>query len=656
MLTGQTRRPLIWLCLAVTLLSGVLLAGAMRNAFGAGSEPLLPNLVADPPDNISLATDSSTGTTRLLLRFNGYVHNTGPGALDFRGSREAPKVSKKVEEEVEHAREHEESPLPQKTEEELASPPMKVTQRLFTTNAGNSQESEKYLERPHIEESSGGEMIYVNADGHHHWHLQKVAKYSLWNSTKTAEFAPAQKVGFCLEDSEHVEKEKGPATAVYSDEAPPYRDFCQQYRPNATSVYEGISPGWRDLYRSDLAFQWVDVSNVLPGEYWLREDVNPLGVVKEEPGENQPAYAKTPTIIPGFDALPKTATTEADLPVAVTLESRSWEDSTKPVYTIVSEPEHGTLSGIEVGDRVTYTPTPGYSGPDSFTFAAADPNSQFPQSPAIATVSIVVGEGQLSPSVAIGGAPADMVAGTNVQLSASVSNDSPVVTWSASAGTITSSGLYTAPAVPPPGGTVTVVVRTAKGAHDQRTIEIKPALPPQPAPEAPAPTTPPPTVPQPAPGAPLPTTPSGPGSPPPAGSVSSAPPSSSVSLPSVSRPRAMLVGRKLIMTTYVTKAGHIRLSAYLGHRRLGTCTSRTPAKRTFTCQVTLGSKVSLRARISVWASLRIGRRILQSLRPAAQIAQMKMAGASALVHSEGGSSAQFWCSPSFLPTSAPAFR
>jgi hypothetical protein len=118
----------------------------------------------------------------------------------------------------------------------------------------------------------------------------------------------------------------------------------------------------------------------------------------------------------------------------------------------------------------------------------------------------------------------------------------------------------------------------------------------------------------------------------------------------------MLVGRELIMSTYVAKAGHIRLSAYLGRRRLGTCTSRTPAKRTFTCQVMLGSKVSLDAQISVWASLRIGRRILQSLRPAAQIAQMKMASASALVHSVGGSSGRFWCSPSLLPTLASAFR
>src|ERR1700727_1899137 len=136
-------RPLAGLALVAVLALGLFLAGSTLQAHASGSEPLLPNLVANPPDNVSFETRQTDGgvsgtkvTPELLLRFNGYIHNVGPGALDFRGSREAPKVSKKTTEEVEHAREKEEG-LPQKTEEELASPPMKVFQRLFTTNAGN---------------------------------------------------------------------------------------------------------------------------------------------------------------------------------------------------------------------------------------------------------------------------------------------------------------------------------------------------------------------------------------------------------------------------------------------------------------------------------------------------------------------------------------
>src|SRR5689334_2433428 len=144
---------------AVALAALLLLAlGACARVSPASGATLLPNLVADPPDGQSIATDTSTGTPRLLLRFNGYIHNKGPGAVDFRGSREAPKVSQKVTEEVEKAREKEE-PLPQQVEEELAVPPMKTFQRLFTTSA-----EEKNIERAHIDETSSGELIYSSGD------------------------------------------------------------------------------------------------------------------------------------------------------------------------------------------------------------------------------------------------------------------------------------------------------------------------------------------------------------------------------------------------------------------------------------------------------------------------------------------------------------
>jgi hypothetical protein len=598
---------------------------------------------------MSLASESEgveggSPGTQLLLRFDGYVHNIGPGALDFRGSRAKPTLSPATQKAVKEAEAKEEalsagSPSQlKKMEEELSTPPMKVFQRLYTTNEGNSEESEKYLERPHVEEPNAGEMIYVNADGHHHWHLQKVAKYSLWNATKTAEVAPAQKVGFCLEDSQHIETKIGPKSAVYADYVPPYRHFCQQYHPDATSVYEGISPGWRDVYTSDLAFQWVNVSDVLPGEYWLREDVNPLGVIKEESGASEPAYATTPTIVPGFDALAQAVATQVGQARTVTLTSKAWrgeengeqeEALPAPVYSVVEQPKHGQLTTVK-GDQVTYTPQAGYSGSDSFAISAADPNSPFPTSAARATVSISVGEVP-RPSVSIGGAPAGMIAGTSVGLTAAVANDNGGVEWMASDGTFTTEGAqgltdsYVAPVQAPPGGTVTVTARLKDnpGVSDQRTIAIQPVPVPVASPQAQ----------------------------PPAKTITASVGTKPVhALPAVSRPRVMLIGRKLIMTTYVSKAGRVRLSAYLGARRLGTCAGDTPAKRTFTCRVTLGSKIPSFARISVWASLRIGRRIFQSMRPAAQIAQMRMARASALGQGEEGISGISWCSPSGAET------
>src|SRR3978361_665941 len=87
------RHALSYVALLALAAAAMLLGGATHQAHAAGSTALLPDLVADPPDGIELATDSSTGTNRLLLRFNGYIHNKGPGAVDFRGTRVAPKLS-----------------------------------------------------------------------------------------------------------------------------------------------------------------------------------------------------------------------------------------------------------------------------------------------------------------------------------------------------------------------------------------------------------------------------------------------------------------------------------------------------------------------------------------------------------------------------------
>jgi hypothetical protein len=289
---------------AVVLAGAALLwTGSPHAAHASGSGALLPNLVADPPDGATLVTSSTEAGARLLLRFNGYLHNAGPGALDIRGSRAAPKAAgidaNELTEEVESNKRREQS-LPPALEQELATPAMSVSQRLFTTNEGNPSVSGQYIERAHYEEPSAGEMVYSNADGHHHWHLQRVAKYSLWNAGKSAEVAPSQKVGFCLDDSQHVEAGKGPSTAVYANDMPPYPGFCRRFRPDSTSVYEGISPGWRDVYERELAWQWVDVSDVLPGEYWLREDVDPGAVIKQTGGGAKYEYSKSPTVIPGF--------------------------------------------------------------------------------------------------------------------------------------------------------------------------------------------------------------------------------------------------------------------------------------------------------------------------------------------------------------------
>ena len=85
--------------------------------------------------------------------------------------------------------------------------------------------------------------------------------------------------------------------------------------------------------------------------------------------------ATSPTIIPGFNALAQAVSTEAGTAKTVTLTSQAWKDTATPKYTVVSGPAHGSVAPGSKANQVIYTPAAGYTGADSFTFAAKDPTS-----------------------------------------------------------------------------------------------------------------------------------------------------------------------------------------------------------------------------------------------------------------------------------------
>jgi hypothetical protein len=110
----------------------------------------------------------------------------------------------------------------------------------------------------------------------------------------------------------------------------------------------------------------------------------------------------------------------------------------------------------------------------------------------------------------------------------------------------------------------------------------------------------------------------------------------------------MLFNRELVMNTSSTVPGRLRLSAYLGSRRLGTCVVLTPGSRAFTCRLHLSHSISLDSRISVIASLRAGRLLLTSALSARRIPVMRMVPVGKGAHSASTAGGIFWCSPSTL--------
>ena len=322
---------------------------------------------------------------------------------------------------------------------------------------------------------AAGELIYSSADGHHHWHLQKIARYSLWNASKTAEVAPAQKVGFCLDDSQHVETSIGPVECRLRRQRRPLPRILRALPAQRDKPVRGhLRRLARCLRLLARASSGSTSRTSCPGEYWLREDVNPLGFVKETSEANAPVYSTT------ADGRVRVSTRSPRPPKRPPGSRRRSRSPPKRSKTRTSRPTRSSPAprtgrwarSTAKASSPTRRP-PGSPGTDTFTFSASDASSNFPESPQVATVSVEV-TSSTQPAVSIEGAPASMQAGSSVQLSAKVVNDSPTVTWGASAGAITSEGTYTAPAEVPAGGTVRVTATTSKGAKAEKKIEITP--------------------------------------------------------------------------------------------------------------------------------------------------------------------------------------
>ena len=322
-------------------------------AVGASGLPL-PNLVADPPENVTLESiNDQAGKPRLLVRFDGFIHNRGPGALEVRGGERKGRV-------------------------------MKARQWVRGLDG---------VFKP-VDPPSGIplSLVYETADGHNHWHLKNAARYTLWNSSRRTVVATAGKVGFCLEDNEAASG-SGNVDPRYTNDS---NRFCHKGKPNVPRITEGISPGWRDVYARNLPFQWVDASDVAPGRYWLGAEVDPKHSIRESNPNNPVAFASAPVVIDGYTAQSATfADLVTDAPSPVLLDADVAGVPGPRAFRIIAPPAHGHLDA-RTGERrtdpvVTYTPDDKFRGTDHFTYVALDATSPFPLHPQIATVTLRVG-------------------------------------------------------------------------------------------------------------------------------------------------------------------------------------------------------------------------------------------------------------------------
>ncbi|KAM9841039.1 protein-lysine 6-oxidase [Aulostomus maculatus] len=102
---------------------------------------------------------------------------------------------------------------------------------------------------------------------HQHYHsMDEFSHYDLLDSSTHHSVAEGHKASFCLEDTSC--------------------DYGYYRRYACTSHTQGLSPGCYDTYNADIDCQWIDITDVKPGNYILKISVNPYYQVPESDYSN----------------------------------------------------------------------------------------------------------------------------------------------------------------------------------------------------------------------------------------------------------------------------------------------------------------------------------------------------------------------------------
>lgn len=134
----------------------------------------------------------------------------------------------------------------------------------FPVSTANVGEVDLLMGRP--EENA---ELYTYSPCHDHYHFDEYAEFGLLGEGDEP-VVPGRKQAFCLLDTER-----------YLTEDPSVRPS-----PQFSCEYQGISRGWFDTYGSGLDCQWLDVTDVAPGDYRLSVRINPEGILEETTLEN----------------------------------------------------------------------------------------------------------------------------------------------------------------------------------------------------------------------------------------------------------------------------------------------------------------------------------------------------------------------------------
>lgn len=200
-------------------LSAVLGADATRVV---AASDRLPDLRMAPLRDFRVTVEGG----RRLLRFTAIMVNAGPGHFETRGSRPSTSTTD-----------------------------MAVSQVIFDSEGGSRTVPTDAI-------------AHYSGDGHDHWHVQGMMDYMLWPTSGAASLARGEKIGFCFFD-----------TTPWNLSLPGARQssyYRQEWCGTSASLTArtGISVGWGDNYPWHFAYQWIDITGLADGDYYVQSTVD----------------------------------------------------------------------------------------------------------------------------------------------------------------------------------------------------------------------------------------------------------------------------------------------------------------------------------------------------------------------------------------------
>jgi hypothetical protein len=116
-------------------------------------------------------------------------------------------------------------------------------------------------------EHNAGKFTYHEEHGH--WHFEGFSSFDLLDADGT-NIIKSKKQAFCMIDVIRISRAHGGPDFPYY-----LGDGCREAR------IEGISVGWADVYWKDLPGQYIDITDIDSGTYWIKSTSNPDKLLKE---------------------------------------------------------------------------------------------------------------------------------------------------------------------------------------------------------------------------------------------------------------------------------------------------------------------------------------------------------------------------------------